>query len=230
MLDAYQSAGIIPLDVTALNVDFAVGGSVKWLCGGPGNGWLYVRPGSRRSRLEPTFMGWQAHARPFALRAGARLRRRRGALSHRHAERAGALRRDCGLRPDRGDRRRPHPRELAPPDASSCRPADEAGFEVGSPRDPLAAAARSPCARRSSRPCTRSSPSGRSSATSGPTRACGSVRTTTTPTTSFVTRSSQIVEILETGAHERHLGGDGTFLGCGSPSVEPKIRMPKIEE
>src|SRR3989304_4524449 len=39
-----QSAGIVPLDVTALDVDFAVGGSVKWLCGGPGNGWLYVRP------------------------------------------------------------------------------------------------------------------------------------------------------------------------------------------
>ena len=44
ILDAYQSAGIVPLDVTALGVDFAVGGSVKWLCGGPGNGWLYVRP------------------------------------------------------------------------------------------------------------------------------------------------------------------------------------------
>ena len=36
VLDAYQSAGIVPLDVTALGVDFAVGGSVKWLCGGPG--------------------------------------------------------------------------------------------------------------------------------------------------------------------------------------------------
>jgi kynureninase len=64
VLDAYQSAGIVPLDVTALNVDFAVGGSVKWLCGGPGNGWLYVRP-DLASRLEPTFVGWQAHARPF---------------------------------------------------------------------------------------------------------------------------------------------------------------------
>jgi kynureninase len=44
ILDCYQSAGIVPLDVSALGVDFAVGGSVKWLCGGPGNGWLYVRP------------------------------------------------------------------------------------------------------------------------------------------------------------------------------------------
>jgi kynureninase len=66
VLDAYQSAGIVPLDVTALDVDFAVGGSVKWLCGGPGNGWLYVRP-DLAEVLEPTFMGWQAHARPFGF-------------------------------------------------------------------------------------------------------------------------------------------------------------------
>jgi kynureninase len=66
VLDAYQSAGIVPLDVMALNVDFAVGGSVKWLCGGPGNGWLYVRP-DLTATLEPTFMGWQAHARPFGF-------------------------------------------------------------------------------------------------------------------------------------------------------------------
>jgi kynureninase len=66
VLDAYQSAGIVPLDVAALNVDFAVGGSVKWLCGGPGNGWLYVRP-DLADVLEPTFVGWQAHARPFGF-------------------------------------------------------------------------------------------------------------------------------------------------------------------
>ena len=66
ILDAYQSAGIVPLDVTALDVDFAVGGSVKWLCGGPGNGWLYVRP-DLAERLEPTFTGWQAHELPFAF-------------------------------------------------------------------------------------------------------------------------------------------------------------------
>jgi kynureninase len=66
VLDCYQSAGIVPLDVTDLRVDFAVGGSVKWLCGGPGNGWLYVRPDLAES-LEPTAIGWQAHARPFAF-------------------------------------------------------------------------------------------------------------------------------------------------------------------
>jgi len=66
VLDACQSAGSVPLDVASLGVDFAVGGSVKWLCGGPGAGWLYVRP-DLAERLEPTFTGWQAHARPFAF-------------------------------------------------------------------------------------------------------------------------------------------------------------------
>src|SRR3954464_4965722 len=66
VLDCYQSAGVVPLDVTALGVDFAVGGSVKWLCGGPGAGWLYGRP-DLADRLEPTFVGWQGHARPFAF-------------------------------------------------------------------------------------------------------------------------------------------------------------------
>ena len=66
ILDCYQSAGIVPVELTALDVDFAVGGSVKWLCGGPANGWLYVRP-DLAERLEPTYVGWQAHARPFAF-------------------------------------------------------------------------------------------------------------------------------------------------------------------
>jgi kynureninase len=66
IVDCYQSAGIVPVDVAALDVDFAVGGSVKWLCGGPANGWLYVRP-DLAERLEPTYVGWQAHERPFAF-------------------------------------------------------------------------------------------------------------------------------------------------------------------
>jgi kynureninase len=66
VLDCYQSAGVVPFDLTALEVDFACGGSVKWLCGGPGAGWLYVRP-DLAERLEPTFVGWQGHARPFAF-------------------------------------------------------------------------------------------------------------------------------------------------------------------
>jgi len=66
VLDCYQSAGVVPFDLTEVGVDFAVGGSVKWLCGGPGAGWLYVRP-DLAERLEPTFVGWQGHARPFAF-------------------------------------------------------------------------------------------------------------------------------------------------------------------
>jgi kynureninase len=65
-LDAYQSVGTVPLDVTELGVDFAMGGSVKWLCGGPGAAWLYVRP-ELAETLEPALTGWQAHARPFAF-------------------------------------------------------------------------------------------------------------------------------------------------------------------
>ena len=70
ILDVYQSAGTVPVDLTALNVDFAVGGSVKWLCGGPGAGYLYVRP-DLAEKLHPTTTGWQAHARPFAFEPGA---------------------------------------------------------------------------------------------------------------------------------------------------------------
>ena len=66
VLDCYQSAGVVPFDLTELGVEFAVGGSVKWLCGGPGAGWLYVRP-DLIDELEPAFVGWQGHARPFAF-------------------------------------------------------------------------------------------------------------------------------------------------------------------
>ena len=64
--DLYQSAGIVPVDVTALGVDFAVGGSVKWLLGGPGAGYLYVRE-DLDARLLPAMTGWAAHAEPFAF-------------------------------------------------------------------------------------------------------------------------------------------------------------------
>lgn len=66
MLDVYQSAGIVPLDVTRLGVDFATGGCLKWLCGGPGNGFLYARP-DLLATLHPRFTGWLALTRPFAF-------------------------------------------------------------------------------------------------------------------------------------------------------------------
>lgn len=64
VLDTYQSAGTVPVNVTDLNVDFATGGSVKWLCGGPGAGYLYVRP-DLQTELEPRTTGWMAHESPF---------------------------------------------------------------------------------------------------------------------------------------------------------------------
>ncbi|HMS18662.1 MAG TPA: aminotransferase class V-fold PLP-dependent enzyme, partial [Planctomycetota bacterium] len=70
ILDIYQSAGCVPLSLRELNVDMAVGGSVKWLCGGPGAGYLYVRP-DLAQELRPTTTGWQAHARPFQFETGA---------------------------------------------------------------------------------------------------------------------------------------------------------------
>ena len=70
VLDVYQAAGTVPLDLAALGVDFAVGGSVKWLCGGPGAGYLYVRP-DLISALRPAQVGWAAHAAPFEFETGA---------------------------------------------------------------------------------------------------------------------------------------------------------------
>jgi kynureninase len=66
VLDTYQSAGTVPFSVKELNVDFATGGSVKWLCGGPGAGYLYVQP-DLQSKLEPKTTGWMAHEQPFAF-------------------------------------------------------------------------------------------------------------------------------------------------------------------
>ena len=70
ILDVYQAAGTVPLEIGALEADFAVGGSVKWLCGGPGAGYLYVRP-DLANTLKPGIVGWAAHARPFEFQAGA---------------------------------------------------------------------------------------------------------------------------------------------------------------
>lgn len=66
VLDTYQSAGAVPFSVKDLNTDFATGGSVKWLCGGPGAGYLYVRP-DLQDKLEPKTTGWMAHEDPFAF-------------------------------------------------------------------------------------------------------------------------------------------------------------------
>jgi len=69
VLDTFQSLGTIPVDVQKLNVDFACGGVLKWLCGGPGVAYLYVRPDLGK-KLEPKFTGWTAHRQPFNFEIG----------------------------------------------------------------------------------------------------------------------------------------------------------------
>jgi kynureninase len=69
ILDVYQAAGTVPLELGKLGADFAVGGSVKWLCGGPGAGYLYVRPDLAKE-IEPGIVGWAAHAEPFEFAPG----------------------------------------------------------------------------------------------------------------------------------------------------------------
>lgn len=135
VLDCYQSAGIVPFSVADLGVDFAVGGSVKWLCGGPGNGWLYVRP-DLIEELSPTFTGWQAHESPFAFEP--ELRYAHGVarfltgtpnVPALYAATAGYdLVEEVGVERIREN-------SLVQTDLL-IRLADEAGFEVRSPRDP----------------------------------------------------------------------------------------------
>jgi kynureninase len=135
VLDAYQSVGTVPLDVASLGVDFAVGGSVKWLCGGPGAAWLYVRP-ELAATLEPALTGWQAHARPFAFEAeqdyaegSARFLTGTPNVPALYAATAGYdLIEEVGIA-----RIRERSREQT---ALLVELLDEAGFPTGSPRDP----------------------------------------------------------------------------------------------
>jgi kynureninase len=69
VLDVYQAAGTIPVNFSALEIDFGVGGVLKWLCGGPGVAYLYVRP-DLRAQLAPSLTGWMAHQRPFNFEVG----------------------------------------------------------------------------------------------------------------------------------------------------------------
>ncbi|MGB6875634.1 MAG: aminotransferase class V-fold PLP-dependent enzyme [Candidatus Acidiferrales bacterium] len=68
ILDCFQAAGTIPVNVHELETDFAVGGVLKWLCGGPGVAYLYVRP-DLRTKLSPKIAGWLSHKRPFHFEA-----------------------------------------------------------------------------------------------------------------------------------------------------------------
>ena len=68
LLDVYQSAGVVPLHAADWKVDFLIGGTIKWLCGGPSCGYLYVRP-ELQGDLRPRLTGWVAHDAPFEFAA-----------------------------------------------------------------------------------------------------------------------------------------------------------------
>ncbi len=69
LLDCYQSAATVPLDLAAWGCDMACGGSVKWACGGPGAAYLYVRP-DLLPKLQPMSNGWFSHKAPFSFDMG----------------------------------------------------------------------------------------------------------------------------------------------------------------
>jgi kynureninase len=69
ILDVFQATGTMTVNVRTLGVDFAVGGVLKWLCGGPGVAYLYARE-DLRHKLRPALTGWLAHRRPFAFEPG----------------------------------------------------------------------------------------------------------------------------------------------------------------
>ena len=69
LLDVYQSAGVVEMDARGWGVDFLIGGTIKWMCGGPACGYLYVRP-ALIQELRPRLTGWIAHAEPFRFAPG----------------------------------------------------------------------------------------------------------------------------------------------------------------
>lgn len=66
LIDGYHAPGTVPVNLSELGVDFYIGGCLKWLCGGPGNAFLYVRSGLQDS-LRPKLTGWLAHNSPFSF-------------------------------------------------------------------------------------------------------------------------------------------------------------------
>jgi kynureninase len=65
LVDAYHSVGVFPIDVATMNADFMIGGSYKYLRGGPGAAFLYVSPNALSSGLKPIDIGWFAKDQPF---------------------------------------------------------------------------------------------------------------------------------------------------------------------
>ena len=137
MLDAYQSVGTVPVDVKELGCSFLIGGTLKWLCGGPGGAFLYVRD-DLIDTLAPTFTGWMAHPEPFAFE-GPPMRYTTGAYRWMNGTPNVPALYACRAGPEdhprggcRGD-----PRQEPAPDASaSSRRGSREGWDVRAPMDP----------------------------------------------------------------------------------------------
>jgi kynureninase len=65
LVDAYHAIGVFPVDVAAMQADFMIGGSYKYLRGGPGAAFLYISPEALISDLQPIDIGWFAKEKPF---------------------------------------------------------------------------------------------------------------------------------------------------------------------
>ncbi|NOG52325.1 MAG: aminotransferase class V-fold PLP-dependent enzyme [Chloroflexi bacterium] len=121
LLNGYHSVGIIPVDVTAMNVDYYIGGTLKWMCGGPGGVFLYVRP-DLLTTLQPKITGWFAHKNPFAFDIDHfELARRLLPPRQRHAGDRRAVRDPARCGRDHAGWRRGHPRQVAAPDSTAVR-------------------------------------------------------------------------------------------------------------
>ena len=136
MVDAYQSVGIVDVDVQALSPDFLTGGSIKWLCGGPGTGYLYVNP-RVHAKLHPAITGWFGHETPFAFDPGPT---RLHAGERRFWNGTPCIPAYCAARPGitiaaeiGGEALREKSLRLT---GRLLALADEHGFKVGSPREP----------------------------------------------------------------------------------------------
>jgi kynureninase len=135
LVDAYQSVGVVDVDVRKLDPDFLTGGSIKWLCGGPGTGYLYVNP-RMHAQLHPALTGWFAHEQPFAFDPGPQ---RLHAGERRFWNGTPCIPAYCAARPGfaiaaeiGGDAIREKSLRLT---ARLLALADEYGFAVGSPRE-----------------------------------------------------------------------------------------------
>ena len=140
VFNGYHSVGVIPVDVGAMNADYYIGGTLKWLCGGPGGVFMYVRPDLLPS-LEPKVTGWFAHQSPFAfnvenleLRTDAyRLMNGTPGIASLHAVQPGVdIVAEIGVAAIRQKSMRQT--------SLIVDIADAAGYEVASPRDPAARA------------------------------------------------------------------------------------------